>query len=240
MGIRLVDALLALRAIPFRGSAYECPCCGWSLSRFTRGRWSLRSRRAGYCPRCNSKSRHRWVWLHIAPMLEAMADRPHVLHTGPSYPIARRLARMGNLRYCGLDLVERPFVDLRASLTRLPVADGAFDAIVSVHVLEHIEDDRSALIELTRTLRRSGWLAICVPIRLEERTYEDPAITTPEARFRAYGERTHFRVYGRDLLERLSSLGLDVEVHEAANMPAPDRARFGIRDDEVLLLCRAR
>jgi SAM-dependent methyltransferase len=178
--------------------------------------------------------------MHVGQMLRDMPADQVLLHTGPAYPIARRAARLGHIRYFGVDLSARPFVSVQASLTHLPVADQAFDAQISVHVLEHIEDDTAALAELRRTLKPSGWLAVCVPIRLGEPTYEDPTIITPEERYWAYGERTHYRVYGHDLLERLEALGWEVEVFAARDASPADRALFGIRDDEVLLLCRGR
>ena len=71
-------------------------------------------------------------------------------------------------------------VDVAADITALPFEDGAFDAILCSHVLEHVEDDRAAMAELARVLRPGGWLLVLVPLDLDrEPTYEDPAITPP-------------------------------------------------------------
>jgi ubiquinone/menaquinone biosynthesis C-methylase UbiE len=47
-----------------------------------------------------------------------------------------------------------------ADLTRLPYADGAFDAIVCGWVLEHLPDPRSGLRELARVLQPGGKLLL--------------------------------------------------------------------------------
>jgi SAM-dependent methyltransferase len=50
-----------------------------------------------------------------------------------------------------------------ADLTSLPFADASFDAVVLGEVLEHVEDDRRALVEVARVLRSEGVLALSVP-----------------------------------------------------------------------------
>jgi SAM-dependent methyltransferase len=52
---------------------------------------------------------------------------------------------------------------VEADLTSLPFADESFDAVVLGEVLEHVEDDRGALTEVARVLRREGVLALSVP-----------------------------------------------------------------------------
>jgi ubiquinone/menaquinone biosynthesis C-methylase UbiE len=52
----------------------------------------------------------------------------------------------------------RPFPLLLADATRLPVADGAFGAVVACHVLHLIPDWRAAVDEVMRTLRPGGVL----------------------------------------------------------------------------------
>jgi SAM-dependent methyltransferase len=47
----------------------------------------------------------------------------------------------------------------------LPFMDGAFDAILSHEVLEHIQDDRAAVCEMVRVARPGGRIIIFVPNR---------------------------------------------------------------------------
>ncbi len=48
---------------------------------------------------------------------------------------------------------------------RLPFADETFDVVVMSEVLEHMDDDRAALDEALRVLRRGGLFVITVPNR---------------------------------------------------------------------------
>ena len=49
--------------------------------------------------------------------------------------------------------------------TKLPFKDESFSQIVCSAVLEHIPDDKSAILEMQRTLRKGGKLAITTPRR---------------------------------------------------------------------------
>jgi SAM-dependent methyltransferase len=52
---------------------------------------------------------------------------------------------------------------LLGSATALPFTDGAFDAVVALDVLEHIDDDAAAAREIGRVLAPGGALYISVP-----------------------------------------------------------------------------
>ena len=65
--------------------------------------------------------------------------------------------------YVGVDLSERvarylhkPF--FCASATALPFHDNSFDAVWSIHVLEHVPDPEPALLEMRRVLKPNGLL----------------------------------------------------------------------------------
>lgn len=45
----------------------------------------------------------------------------------------------------------------------LPFADGVFDAVALFDVLEHIPDDRTAVVEAVRVTRPGGWLLVSTP-----------------------------------------------------------------------------
>lgn len=55
------------------------------------------------------------------------------------------------------------FLPVQASLHALPFRDGALASVICTEVLEHIEDDRSAAVEMARTLRPGGRIVIEVP-----------------------------------------------------------------------------
>ena len=46
----------------------------------------------------------------------------------------------------------------------LPFADGTFDLVCALDVIEHVDDDNTALWELSRVLKRGGTLVISAPL----------------------------------------------------------------------------
>lgn len=81
-------------------------------------------------------------------------------------PLACEFARQ---RLPGIEVVE-------ASLTALPLPAGRFDAVTSVDVLYHIEDDVGALRELHRVLQPGGAIVINVPAYRWLWSYHDVAV----------------------------------------------------------------
>ena len=92
------------------------------------------------------------------------------------------------------------------SMTNIEYPDGTFDLVLSLSVLEHVEDDDKALDEAARVLKPGGRLIISVPClngrrsqsRLRNLGHEDPR--SPEYHFRR-GYRSE------DLLARLRRRG---------------------------------
>lgn len=92
-------------------------------------------------------------------------------------------------------------------VTRLPFVNGTFDHIIASEILEHVDDDRSALAELVRVLRPGGRFAATVPATLPERICWKLSddYHAPNA------EGGHVRIYERnELAERMQQAGLVV------------------------------
>ncbi|MGA7272430.1 MAG: class I SAM-dependent methyltransferase [Acidimicrobiia bacterium] len=237
MHVLAMEALLLTRGLLLYGGRFECPCCGWRFRHFVMGGGSFRRREDGYCPRCNSKARHRRVWLYLQEDPRLLQPPLRLLHVSPRYCLGRRLSRMRGIDYVGLDLSRGPFVTVAGDLTHLPFDDCSFDAVLCVHVLEHIEADDRALANLFRVLRPGGWALINVPLREGKPTYEDPSIRSPRERQRAFGEETHVRIYGDDLGDRLGSAGFDYSLERAPKWFGRT-SRMGLPSDEHVFLCR--
>jgi predicted SAM-dependent methyltransferase len=123
-------------------------------------------------------------------------------------------------------------------ITEIPFHSESYDAIICIHVLEHIEKDRRAIKELFRVLRPGGWALISVPIRLDQRTFEDPAIVTPEDRKRHFGEEEHVRFYGIDFSQRLEEAGFQVQLDRGQDLDPKTREKYGLLDDENVFYCK--
>ncbi len=234
----LKKLVLLIRGLMFIGRRYECPCCKWPLRGFVNSWGMISANTDGFCPRCNAKARHRRIWLYLRERSNVFTDDLSLLEVAPWWSLARQFQAMANLQFVGLDLAHRgPHVTAVGDVASMPIRTGLLDAVLCIHVLEHVQDDRRAMAELYRVLKPGGWALVSVPIRLDQPTYEDPSITDPDERARAFGERSHVRYYGGDLTDRLAGAGFEVSVDLASDVPPETRRRFGLRDDENLFHC---
>ena len=216
-----------LSALRHAGDAVACEVCGGRFARYLPAGIPVRPHAS--CPGCGSLERHRLVWRYLGSRTAVFSRPMRLLHVAPESALRRSLERVPTLHYVAADL-ESPLADVRVDLTSLPFADGAFDAILCSHVLEHIPDDRAAMRELRRILAPEGWAILVVPMdESRATTYEDPSITGPSARERAFGQSDHVRWYGRDYPDRLRESGFSVEEERfALTLPQAERDRFGI------------
>lgn len=76
--------------------------------------------------------------------------------------------------------------------------DGAYDLVACSHVLEHVGDDRAALSELLRITASDGLLYLAFPDPFREDVTRDWGFAKPE-------KHGHWRVYGRDVVQRFKS-----------------------------------
>lgn len=230
--------VLFARGLWHFGRRFECPCCGWTFRHFVDKSAFFRTTTDSCCPRCNSKARHRRDWLFLRDELSFFDKEHAVLEIAPWWSFGRAFTRAGKLRYFAIDVnPHAPFVDEKGDVAEIPLPDAQFDAVLCIHVLEHVEDDRKALGEIFRVLKPGGWALITVPLLLDEPTREDPSITSPEDRKRVFGEKSHVRYYGPDIEDRLRQAGFEIRFEPAAAIPKEDVARYGLRRDENIWLC---
>jgi SAM-dependent methyltransferase len=225
-------ALAGMRALAHRGDAVSCPCCDGSFDEFIRHR----GRPHAKCPRCGALERHRLLWLYLAERTSLLSSRSSLLHFAPEPAFARRLKRDPGLRYVTADL-DSPHAMDKVDIMDMPYADGAFDAVLCNHVLEHVDDDRLAMREIRRVLRPGGWAILMTPMDSRRATtLEDPTVTTPADRHRVFGQSDHLRLYGRDFATRVAEAGFAVRTDRYVEQLDPALvSRCGLRreDDEA-------
>jgi SAM-dependent methyltransferase len=234
---RLADAVRVRAATArHRGSAVLCPVCENAFDRF-KDDWN---RPDALCWRCGSHERHRAQWLLLQRRPELLANSGSLLHFSPEWCLRRRLSARPGLRYVTTDLDETQNVDRRLDVTALDLPDGAFDAVLCSHVLEHVPDDATAMAELRRVTAPGGFTLVMVPIALDRtETYEDPAITAPEDRERAFLQHDHVRLYARDIADRLANAGFAVETVDLhAELGPAAAARHGLLPADLIFLAR--
>jgi SAM-dependent methyltransferase len=117
-----------------------------------------------------------------------------------------------------------------ADTTRLPFADGSFDAIIVAEMLEHIPNDTAALKEIARVLRPGGTVAVTVPAWLPERVCWALSSEYHEV------PGGHVRIFTRaELSAKLTAAGLTpTGGHHAHGLHSPYwwlKCAVGVQDD---------
>jgi predicted SAM-dependent methyltransferase len=228
-------ARLRIEVLRWRGNRVYCPLCRCHFSAF-KDDWN---RPNALCWRCGSHERHRAQWFLFERRIELLLNTQSLLHFAPEWAMRRRLRRIPHLRYVTADL-HQPNVDLRLDITAIDLPDDSFEAVICSHVLEHVADDAAAMRELRRITAPHGWCLIMVPLDLtRERTYEDPAIVSPEDRQRAFWQHDHVRLYAPDIAERLEAAGFAVErIRPVEEFGESAVARCRIGESDEIWLCR--
>ena len=114
------------------------------------------------CPKCLSLERHRLLWLYLKNRTEFFTAKLKVLHVAPEQCFFKTFRNMKNLVYLTADL-ESPLADMKLDIQDMPFPENEFDVIICNHVLEHVPDDRKAMHEIFRVLKKGGFAILQVP-----------------------------------------------------------------------------
>ncbi len=236
---RLAGWMVPLCGLLLRGHRFACPVCGRTFRKLLPYGYVV-SRENALCPNCLSLERHRLLWLWLRRETDLFERRPRLLHVAPEVSLMRPLKRLYRNRkgqYVTADL-ESPLADLHFDIQRIPLPDESFDAVICNHLLEHVADDRQALRELYRVLRPGGRGVLLCPIDYARtETFEDDSITDPAERTRLFGQYDHRRVYGRDYVQRLRSVGFEAEeIDYAARFSDGERRRYAFASDRLYVV----
>ena len=227
------------------GDQVYCVICSKSFITFLPFGLMPQSKRANaQCPNCFSLERTRLYWLFLKSIDGFFDCRKNILHVAPESSLFSEFSRTRHFRYFPIDRFEvgysYPKGTINMDVTSLAFEDNYFDFILCSHVLEHVEDDVTAMRELYRVLKVDGLGIIQVPVDYRrEITHEDPLIRTQDGRREAFGQYDHVRTYGTDYKLRLQAAGFVVSVLDvAANYTRYERFRFGLGDEEQLYIVR--
>lgn len=184
-----------------------------------------------------SLERHRLMWLYLQRETDFFTAPLKVLHIAPEQSFYKRFRKMKNLDYTTCDLYS-PIADVKADIQDLPFENDEFDVIFCNHVLEHVENDKTALSELYRVMKPAGWGIFQVPIRYQLKiSFEDPTVIDRKERIEKFGQYDHVRVYGMDYYDTLLSIGFEVEkVSLSKKLSVQEITRFALEKNEILPL----
>lgn len=193
----------------YRGRARYCPVCNSHVRAFMP--YGLNPRPDAQCTVCKLLERHRFVWLFLKEktnLFDGQAKK--MLHFAPEPELEKQFRTIPLLEYLSADLFN-PDAMVKMDISKIEYPDESFDIVYCSHVLEHVEDDKKAIGEIFRVLKKNGYAVLMVPITVEK-TFEDPSVTDPRDREKVFGQYDHLRVYGIDVVDRISQVGFNVKV----------------------------
>lgn len=231
---------LRLLKIKYRGKGVYCPCCGSEFREFAR--FGGNRRKNAWCPECESLERHRLLWMFFEKKTNLYTENIRLLHVAPETIFYNRFNTLPNLDYYPADKYNElyPSNTKYIDLLNIDLADESVDAIICNHVFQYIEEDRRAMSELFRVLKKGGWAVMQVPVnKALQKTHEDPTITDPLEREKVFGLKEHVRFYGPDYADRLREAGFTVSVEDyTGSFSDAENFKYGFWKGDDIYYCK--
>ena len=220
--------------IIFHGKKYTDPIDDSNYSKFLSYGYKT-VRKNALCPGTLSLERHRLLWLYLDKETDFLNSNLKVLHVAPEQVFYKKFKKLKNWEYFTFDL-NSPIADIKGDLISTNFKDEYFDLIICNHVLEHIEDDKSALNEMYRILKYNGISILQVPINVKrENTFEDLSIKSKIQRQKYFGQYDHVREYGLDFKDRVEQAGFKVEMINYSKKISQDLViKYGLMKDDLI------
>jgi SAM-dependent methyltransferase len=226
-------------AFSLKGDRFTDPIDGKNFRKFLPYGYG-KQRENALSPSTLSLERHRLMWLFLRDETTFFTSEKKLktLHIAPEQCFLDIFRKQKNLEYTTSDL-ESPIADVKADICDLPFKNNSFDVVFCNHVLEHITDDKKAMQELFRVLKRGGFGIFQIPQDLSrETTFEDNSVTDKKERTKIFGQYDHVRIYGRDYFNKLRSIGFKVdEIDYTQKISSEKLERFCLMKNEVLPVC---
>ena len=220
--------------IIFHGKKYTDPIDGSNYSKFLSYGYKT-IRKNALCPGTLSLERHRLLWLYLEKETNFLNSNLKVLHVAPEQVFYKKFKKLKNWEYFTFDL-NSPIADIKGDLISTNFKDEYFDLIICNHVLEHIEDDKSALNEIYRILKYNGISILQVPTNVKRKnTFEDSSIKSKNQREKYFGQYDHVREYGLDFKDRVEEAGFEVEMINYSTKISQDLViKYGLMKDDLI------
>lgn len=206
--VRHAVKINAFQLLNLEKQKYECPICNY-YGPFLDTNPPTGLRKNVKCPECHLYERHRLQKLVLDKLLKTHDfSQKRMLHFAPE-PFLQNFFKKLVKDYTTVDLYMKN-VDVNADMTALPFKDAEYDFIYASHVLEHIQDDLTAISEIRRVLKPGGMAILPVPI-VSVTTIEYPEPNPFEA--------DHVRAPGFDYYDRFCDYFHHVDQYSSSDFP---------------------
>lgn len=195
---------------------FQCPICNYG------GPFMRKNNRPfAKCPKCGELERTRLASLVLESIYsDQKASKTDVLHISPENSLRKKFQK-NYKSYISADL-HRKDVDRQFDVQDIPFSDESFDLVFASHVLEYPEDDRKAMSEIRRILRKDG-IAI-LPVPLIHKKTKDNIERNPINRM--------MHEPGLDFFERYKDFFSSVKIYD----PESFDPKFNLHEQETLNL----
>lgn len=190
------------------------------------------------CPSCGSSDRERLYKLFLENRIEKLKNSK-VLDFAPS-KIFEKYMREVSKEYRTADLLIDSYDDKVDITNMTKYKDNSFDFFICSHILEHVDNDISALKELYRVLKKDGEGIIMTPIIDKDGVQdEDISITDEAERWRRFAQYDHVRLYEKAVfLSRVKSVGFKVKEYTYKDLGIFNFLNNGISPKSKLYVVR--
>ena len=226
-----------LLSLLLKGDKFTDPIDGKSFRKFLSYGYN-KLRKNALSPSTLSLERHRLLWLYLINETVLFEKKIKLLHFAPEQAFYKRFKKLNNIQYDSID-INSPLAKIKADICNLPIKDNTYDFILCNHVLEHVLDDKKAMSELYRVLKKGGTGIFQVPIDMNrKKTFQDDSITDKLERNKIFGQYDHVRVYGKDYFNKLENTGFKVQqIDYSKEFSNEEILKYSIIKGEVIPVC---
>ena len=226
-----------LLSLLLKGDKFTDPIDGKSFRKFLSYGYN-KLRKNALSPSTLSLERHRLLWLYLINETVLFEKKIKLLHFAPEQAFYKRFKKLNNIQYDSID-INSPLAKIKADICDLPIKDNTYDFILCNHVLEHVLDDKKAMSELYRVLKKGGTGIFQVPIDMNrKKTFQDDSITDKLERNKIFGQYDHVRVYGKDYFNKLKNTGFKVkQIDYSKEFSDEEILKYSIIKGEIIPVC---
>jgi hypothetical protein len=184
----------------------RCNYCNWTGNSFYPHNTRTQNVPNEICPKCLSIPRYRSLLEFLNTKTNFLTSSGKILEIGPNRSLQEYLQKKDCFEYISVD-IQSPQAMMKMDIMDLKFPDHTFDFVFAISVLVFVENDIKGMSEMYRVLKRGGFALIAANIREDMEVTIEYGKADPKKSFAR-------RLYGKDIVKKLESVGFKVERHD--------------------------